>query len=122
MQSITVAGLAFRPDRQFDIGRYLGRSWLASAFERWFIEDERAVSRIRMTPELASVLKRDWFYQKARFEPEASGTVVMSVPEIDPRTILPVIRWLGPDAELLSPEPLRRALAEEVKRLGAIYR
>jgi predicted DNA-binding transcriptional regulator YafY len=67
------------------------------------------------------MLKRDWFYAKARFAPEADGSVIMSVPEIDPRTILPLIRWLGPEAELLSPEPLRRQLAEDFKRLVARY-
>jgi predicted DNA-binding transcriptional regulator YafY len=66
------------------------------------------------------MLRRDWFYQKARFE-ERDGAVVMSVPEIDPRTILPLVRWLGPDAELLSPEPLRHALAEEALRFASLY-
>ena len=45
----------------------------------------------------------------------------MSVPEIDPRAILPLVRWLGPEAELLSPEPLRRAMAEDAKRLARRY-
>lgn len=121
VQSITVSGFAFRPDRGFDAGRYLGRTWLAAAFERWFIEDERAVTRIRLTPSLAEMLKRDWFYQKARFAVGPDGAIILSVPEIDPHTILPLVRWLGPDAELLSPEPLRRALAAEVGRLAAIY-
>ena len=121
VQSIMVSGFAFRPDRGFDIARYLGRTWLAAAFERWFAEDERAVTRIRITPELAERLKRDWFYQKARFTPGPEGAIILSVPEIDPRTILPLVRWLGPGAELLSPEPLRQALAAETQRLAAIY-
>jgi predicted DNA-binding transcriptional regulator YafY len=122
VHSIKVTTLAFRPDREFDIGRYLGRSWLAAAFERWFVEDVRSVTRIRLTPALAAMLKRDWFYQKARFEPAADGAIILSVPEIDPRTILPLVRWLGPDAELLSPEPLRQALAEDSRRLASVYR
>ena len=121
VQSIKLTGFAFRPDRQFDIRRYLGRSWLAAAFERWFVEDERAVTRIRITPSLAEMLKRDWLYQKARFAPAPDGLIVMSLPEIDPRAIIPLVRWLGPDAELLSPENLRQALAGEVKRLAAVY-
>ena len=49
VHEIKVTGFAFRPDRDFDVRRYLGRAWLAAAFERWFAEDERAVSRIRLT-------------------------------------------------------------------------
>jgi predicted DNA-binding transcriptional regulator YafY len=121
VQSITVSTMAFRPDRDFDVGRYLGRTWLAAAFERWFEEDARAVTRIRLTPALAEMLKRDWFYQKAHFAPGPGESIVLSVPEIDPRTILPLVRWLGPDAELLSPEPLRSAMAEEARRFALIY-
>ena len=113
--------MAFRPDRDFDIQRFVGRAWLAAGFQRWFKEDERAVSRIRLTADLAERLKLDWFYRHARFEEEAGGTVIMSVPETDPRGILPLVRWLGPDAELLSPEPLRRQMAEEALRLARRY-
>jgi predicted DNA-binding transcriptional regulator YafY len=121
VRQITLTGFAFRADRQFDIRRYLNRSWLASAFERWFAEDERSVTRIRVTAELMDMLKRDWLYQKARFTPEPDGRVVMSLPEIDPRAILPLVRWLGPDAEILSPRALREAFIKEVKRLAEIY-
>jgi predicted DNA-binding transcriptional regulator YafY len=120
VHEIKVTGFAFRPDRGFDVRRYLGRAWLAAAFERWFMEDERSVTRIRLTRKLAEILKRDWYYRHARYS-EEDGFTVMAVPEIDPRAILPLVRWLGSDAELLSPEHLRVAMADETKRLAARY-
>lgn len=93
---------------------------MAAGFGRWFAEDKRAVTRIRLAPELAEQLKRDWFYRHARFEDDR-GSVIMAVPETDARSILPLVRWLGPDAELLSPEPLRRRMAEDARRLARRY-
>jgi predicted DNA-binding transcriptional regulator YafY len=122
VRELTVSGMAFRPDRDFDVQRYTGRAWLASAFERWFENEQRLVSHIRLTSDLAKRLKSDWFYRHARFAPEADGNVVMSVPEVDPRAILPLMRWLGPDAELLAPEELRRLMAEDAERLARRYR
>ncbi len=121
VHEITVTGFAFRPDRSFDVRRYLGRAWLAAAFERWFAEDERSVTRIRLTVELAETLKRDWYYRHARYAEAEKGFTVMSVPEIDPRAILPLVRWLGPEAELLAPEHLRRQMAQEAKWLASRY-
>ena len=121
VHEIKVTGFAFRPERGFDVRRYLGRAWLAAAFERWFAEDERAVTRIRLNSERAETLKRDWFYRHARYTDLELGFTIMSVPEIDPRSILPLVRWLGPEAELLSPEHLRRAMAEDARRLADQY-
>jgi predicted DNA-binding transcriptional regulator YafY len=42
----------------------------------------------------------------------------MEVPEVDPRSILPLMRWLGPDAELIAPEELRVKVAEEALKLA----
>lgn len=120
VRKVTSSTIAFRPDRDFDVSRYTGRAWLAAAFERWF-EEERWVTRIRLTPALAERLKQDWFYRHARFEAEPGGSIVMAVPEVDPRAILPLARWLGPEAEILSPETLRRQMAEEARRLALRY-
>lgn len=117
---VSVTTIGFRPDRDFDIQRFTGRVWLAAGFDRWFAEDERAVTRIRLAPELAEQMQRDWFYRHARFEDDG-GSVIMTVPETDPRSILPLVRWLGPDAELLSPETLRRQMAEDAQRLAGRY-
>jgi predicted DNA-binding transcriptional regulator YafY len=121
VRKVTVSTMAFNPDRDFDIQRFTGRAWLAAGFDRWFEEDARSVTRIRLTPELAARLRQDWFYRHARFSDEDEASVIMAVPEIDPRSILPLARWLGPETELLSPEPLRRQMAEETQKLARRY-
>jgi len=121
VREIKVSGMAFRPNRDFDVQRYRGRAWLAAAFVRWLEEDERSVSHIRLTAELAERLQLDWFYRHARFASQPDGSVVMAVPEVDPRSILPLVRWLGPDAELLAPADLRRQMAEQARRLAQRY-
>lgn len=118
VRKVTLAGMAFRPDRNFDVQRYTGRAWLAAAFGRWLDQEPRSVSRILLTRDLADKLRLDWFYRHARFIDQPDGSVIMSVPEVDPRSILPLVRWLGPDAELLEPRDLRRRMAEEARRLA----
>ncbi len=121
VRKVTASTMGFRPDRDFDIQRFTGRAWLAAAFERWFREEPREVSRIRLTPALAKRLREDWLYRHARYEEQSDGSLVMAVPETDARSILPLVRWLGPDAELLSPEPLRRQMAAEALKFAERY-
>jgi len=121
VRTVTVTTMGFKPDRDFDIQRFTGRAWLAAAFERWFTESPREVSRIRLTPALAERLRDDWLYRHARYEEQDDGSLVMVVPETDPRSILPLVRWLGPEAELLAPEPLRRQMAAEAQEFAEIY-
>lgn len=121
VRAVTVSTMAFRPDRDFDVQRFTGRRWLKAGFERWFEEAPRTVSRIRLTPAQAERMREDWLYRNARFDEEPDGSLVMSVPESDPRSILPLVRWLGPEAELLEPEPLRRQMAEEARKFAEIY-
>jgi hypothetical protein len=42
----------------------------------------------------------------------------MSLPDADPRTVLPLVRWLGTEAELLSPERLREMLRAELEAMA----
>lgn len=51
----------------------------------------------------------------------ASGDVLLSVPSADRVRILPLVRWLGPGAELLEPLDLRLELAEELQDLSALH-
>jgi len=121
VRQVTVSTMAFRPDRDFDIQRFTGRAWLAAGFDRWFEQDARSVTRIRLTPDLAARLRQDWFYRHARFSDDDDGSVIMAVPEVDPRSILPLARWLGTEAEIISPEPLRRQMAAEAQELARRY-
>lgn len=113
--SARLTGMAFRPMPDFDIGTMLGRQWLEQAMRSWDKGGERTV--IRISPAAAEKLQRDWYYRHATYTPEGSA-VVMSIPDTDPGTILPLVRWLGPEAELVAPANLREALRAELAAMA----
>jgi len=115
---ITVTGMAYRPDPGFNVQSLLGRSWLDRAMRRW--ESEGARSRIRLTADQAEMLSRDWYFRHAAIAREADG-LVMTIPDTDPGLVLPLLRWLGPGAELIEPSALRRELAVQLGDLAAAH-
>ncbi len=117
--SITVTGMAFRPLSGFDVRTLLGRQWLERAMRTW--ENEKAASRIRMSAEAATKLRRDWYYRHAAYFENGDGRVVMSIPDTDPDTVLPLVRWLGAGAEILEPASLREQLRSELEAIRLVY-
>ena len=117
--SIRVTGMAFRPAAGFDIRSLLGRQWLERAMRTWDIEKEG--SRIRMTADAASKLRRDWYYRHAAYFEGDDGQVVMSIPDTDPGSVLPLVRWLGEEAEILEPRNLREKLRAELDAIRLAY-
>jgi predicted DNA-binding transcriptional regulator YafY len=113
--SITVTGFAFRPMPDFDIRSMLDRQWLEQAMRTW--DKEGGGSRIRLTAAAAERLRRDWYYRHAAVTPDGEG-FIMSLPDADPRTVLPLVRWLGTEAEILSPDLLRDALRVELEAMA----
>ena len=116
--AIKVTGMAFRPMPDFDVRSLLGRQWLESAMRTW--EKRNEGCRIGMSADAAARLRRDWFYRHAAYFEGSDGRVVMSWPETDPETVLPLVRWLGAEAEILEPLTLREKLCSELDaiRLG----
>jgi predicted DNA-binding transcriptional regulator YafY len=117
--SIRVSGMAFRPRTDFDIRTMLGRQWLEQAMRSWGRDGEG--TRIRLSEAAASRLQRDWFYRHAAFEGDGASGVVMSLPDSDPRTILPLVRWLGAEAEILAPAELRDTCAADLDAIRRRY-
>jgi predicted DNA-binding transcriptional regulator YafY len=117
--SIRVTGMAFRPAATFDIRSLLGRQWLERAMRTW--DSEKEGSRIRMSADAASKLRRDWYYRHAAYFEGDDGQVVMSIPDTDPRTVLPLVRWLGEEAEILEPRNLREKLRAELDVIRLCY-
>ncbi|MBA5777033.1 YafY family transcriptional regulator [Stappia sp. F7233] len=117
---IEVAGISFRPPKDFNIADHLGRTWLASAMRRW--ESDGDIAEIRVTPEQAETLARDWFYRHAAFTRLASGDTLIGIPNPTERELFALIRWLGPGAELLKPLDLREKLARSLEAMAATYR
>jgi predicted DNA-binding transcriptional regulator YafY len=118
VRSATVTGMAFRPQADFDIATMLGRRWLEQAMRSWAKDGEG--TRIRMSREAAERLRRDWYFRHATFAPDGEG-IIMSIPDTDAGTILPLVRWLGREAELLAPADLRAALQAELEETARRY-
>lgn len=118
VSSVMLTGMAFRPLVDFDIGTMLGRQWLEGAMRSW--ERESEGSRIRMTREAADRLRRDWYYRHATFQADGDS-ILMSIPDTDAGTILPLVRWLGVEAELLAPANLRAAMQVDLERITQRY-
>jgi predicted DNA-binding transcriptional regulator YafY len=102
----------------FDAAELLDRKWLGGAMEAWLAESP---VRIAMSAGQAELLKRDWFYGKARFEEAGDGRAVMSYGEYRPESAAALIRWLGPGAELLEPREWRPIVAASLRETLAAY-
>ncbi|AXS40357.1 WYL domain-containing protein [Breoghania sp. L-A4] len=120
VSNIEITGFRFRPDKNFSIQDLLGGAWLARAMRRW--EQEDTIVQIRVRPEQAAKLSLDWYYRHAAFTPDGDGNVLISIPRNDPAVIFPLVRWLGPGAELLAPVHLREQLAAELEAMAATHR
>jgi len=116
---LEVSGFRFRPPKDFSVQSLLGGVWLSRAMRRW--ERERPVARIRITAEQAQKLSADWYYRHAAFAPADDGAIVIGIPNADRERILPLVRWLGPGAEILEPGELRTELAEELSGMAAVH-
>lgn len=104
------------PPERFSPDTYFGEAWrLQRGAER-----QRVV--IRFSPEQARFVRgRTWHPTQESWE-EPDGSLVLSFLVLGVEEIQ---RWLlqfGSSVEVLAPESLRRALAEEAERMFALYR
>lgn len=105
----------------FDVRSLLGRSWLGDAMRRWAEESPRPV-RIHVTEAQAERLRRDWYYAHALYADAPGGGQIVTFSEGDERGVLELVRWLGPDAELLEPVAWRDRLRSELEAMTRRYR
>jgi predicted DNA-binding transcriptional regulator YafY len=119
VREIEVSGMAFRPRAALSVQSQIGRAWLSRAMRRW--EQEGEVSVLRVSATQAGLLRRDWYYRHALFRAPQGDRVEIRIPNVDPAVILPLVRWLGPGAELVAPQGLRARLVEELAGMRAAY-
>ncbi|MEM8701296.1 MAG: WYL domain-containing protein, partial [Pseudomonadota bacterium] len=119
VRDLEISGMFFRPDKTFSIKTLLGGAWLSQAMRRW--EQEEEIAKILITAQQARKLSADWYYRHAVFTPAGDGKILLSIPSTDRARILPLVRWLGPGAELLSPDALRVEFASELAALTSLY-
>ena len=82
---------------------------------------QEAPVRIRLSRRQAERLGKDWYYQHAIFEHLSDDCVLMTFGEEDQQTVLELLRWLGPGAELLEPVAWRAVMRAELTRMLANY-
>lgn len=121
VRAIEVGGMGFRPRAALSVQSQIGRAWLSRAMRRW--EREGTVSVLRVSPAQAALLRRDWYYRHAIFSAaeDGQGRLDVRIPNVDPAVILPLVRWLGPGAELVAPADLRARLVGELDGMRAPY-
>lgn len=100
----------------FDVRTLLGRSWLKTAMTQW---QEHSPVKNRLTLPQAAQVQRDWYYRHAHFEQISTNSVIMMYGENNPTCVLSLLRWLGPGAELLEPQPWRVLLKAELEQMPA---
>lgn len=101
-----------------DIRAYLNRSWLAAAMRDWASEYP---VRILLTPAQADRLRADWYYQHAMYEDAADGRIMLTFGQDRPEIVCELVRWLGPGAELIEPEPWRALLRRDLEAMLGLY-
>ncbi len=102
----------------FDVRQLLGRRWLRDAMDHW---RQRTPVTICLSRAQANRLQRDWYYHHACFEQVDEETVVMTFGEDNRATVLELLRWLGPGAELVEPMEWRQAMREDLQRMLVSY-
>ncbi|NBN64962.1 helix-turn-helix transcriptional regulator [Pannonibacter tanglangensis] len=120
VRNLVVSGLRFRPPREFSVEALMGGAWLSRAMRRWAEED--GLAEIRVTAEQARRLSQDWYYRHALFTPDGTGRVRVRLAATSADRLYPLVRWLGPGAELIAPEHLRQGLADELAALADRHR
>jgi predicted DNA-binding transcriptional regulator YafY len=116
--AITPRSQAAEADGDFDAATLLGRKWLGEAMQQWRRE---APVTVRLARRQAERLKQDWYYQHARFADLADGQVLMTYGETHAEYVFELLRWLGPEAELIEPRAWRTDLRDNLARMLACY-
>jgi predicted DNA-binding transcriptional regulator YafY len=76
---------------------------------------------LRFTPQAARWVAAQSWHSKQRSRIDPDGSHVLELPYADDRELLMDILKYGPDIEVLSPEPLRRRVAETLGAAAARY-
>jgi predicted DNA-binding transcriptional regulator YafY len=105
-----------QPD--FDIRALLDRGWLRAAMRDWA---PQAPVGIALSPRLRARLERDWYYRHAAYAPLPDGRVALTYSDDDRETVFALLRWLGPEAELLEPRAWRAAFAAELRAMAETH-
>jgi predicted DNA-binding transcriptional regulator YafY len=106
---------SFVPDPAFDIDEYLGRGLDLQHGA------EAVTVRCRFSPYQARWIRERTYHASKTIEEQADGSLILSLEVAGTEEVR---RWLlgyGAEVEILEPPALRRAMADEAKKLQKIY-
>jgi len=102
--------------KDFDLEKYLGQS--AGIFSGGKARD----FKIRISPLAAPWVKEDPWHPEQKIEPQADGSVILTVRAAHDLEIIPRVLALGTEAEILAPASCRKTMGEITQRLAEKYR
>ena len=105
----------FKPPENFDARQHWGES--LGMFSGGTLEE----FRIRITAYGAPWVQEDPWSAQQSLEPQADGSVILTVQAAHDMEIIPRVLALGAEAEVLSPERCRTAIRKIVQQLGDVY-
>jgi predicted DNA-binding transcriptional regulator YafY len=106
----------FKPNERIDLEAHLGQS--VGIFSG--IEPQEYA--IRLSAQAARWLEEDPWHPQQTLEPNADGSVILRVTAYHDMEIIQRVLRLGTEAEVLSPDRCRKAIAKTVQELAERYR
>jgi CRISPR-associated endonuclease/helicase Cas3 len=97
------------------------RALLADAWGIWYTEAEPVEVALRFHPRVAGRVRETRWHRSERVEDQPDGSLIWQAQVAEPQEMLPWIRGWGADCEVLEPEALRKALADEARQSAALY-
>ncbi len=105
----------FKVDENIDISDRLGRSIGI------FSGESATDVRIRLGKRAAAWVGEDPWHPEQQMDIQDDGSAILTVPASHPRELLPKVLSLGMDAEVLSPDTFRDAVADTVREMATHY-
>ncbi len=105
----------FKPNPNIDVSDHLSKSIGI------FSGETSTLVKIRLGQRAAAWVGEDPWHPDQQLESQEDGSAILTVPASHPREVLPKVLSLGSDAEVLGPEPFRKAVAEAVANMAASY-
>ncbi len=115
IQSARITGTAFdRPDPDLVLER------LQDTWGIWMSEEPQQV-RLKFHNRQWQRLKESRWHPSERLTEMDDGSILWEALVAEPQEMMPWIRGWGPDVEVLTPEPLRQAIARDAERTAHLY-
>lgn len=97
------------------------RNLLSNAWGIWYTEGDPVEVVLKFTPRVASRVGETRWHRSEQVTRMDDGSLLWRAWIAEPQEMMPWIRGWGAEVEVLSPDTLRQAMAEEALRLIKVY-